>query len=41
LLDYYGRQGKLASVDGLGTAEEIFARVRDAIRRFRRNAIRR
>ena len=41
LLDYSGRQGKLASVDGLGTAEEIFARVRDAIRRFRRNAIRR
>lgn len=41
LLDYYGRQGKLASVDGLGTADEIFARVRDAIRRFRRNAIRR
>ena len=41
LLDYYGRQGKLASVDGLGTADEIFARVRDAIRRFRRNAFRR
>jgi adenylate kinase len=40
LLDYYGRQGKLASVDGLGTAEEIFARVQDAIRRFRRNATR-
>jgi adenylate kinase len=40
LLDYYGRQGKLASIDGLGTAEEIFARVRDAIRRFERNAIR-
>jgi adenylate kinase len=41
LLDYYGRQGKLASVDGLGTADEIFARVRDAIRRFRRHAMRR
>lgn len=40
LLDYYGRQGKLASIDGLGTAEEIFARVRDALRRFRRNAVR-
>jgi len=40
LLDYYGRQGKLASVDGLGTADEIFARVQDAIRRFRRNTIR-
>ena len=40
LLDHYGRQGKLASVDGLGTADEIFTRVQDAIRRFRRNAIR-
>lgn len=40
LLDYYGRQGKLASIDGLGTAEEIFARVRDALRRFQRNAVR-
>ena len=40
LLDYYGRQGKLASIDGLGSAEEIFARVRDAVRRFERNAIR-
>lgn len=40
LLDYYGRQGKLASIDGLGSADEIFARVRDAIHRFRRNAIR-
>lgn len=40
LLDYYGRQGKLASIDGLGTAEEIFTRVRDAIRRFERPAIR-
>ena len=26
LLDYYLRQGKLASIDGLGTAEEIFDR---------------
>jgi adenylate kinase len=40
LLDYYGRQGKLASIDGLGSADEIFARVRDAVRRFERNAIR-
>lgn len=40
LLDYYGRQGKLASIDGLGTADEIFSRVRDAVRRFERNAIR-
>ena len=36
LLAYYGRQGKLASVDGLGTAEEIFDRVKDAVRRFAR-----
>jgi adenylate kinase len=36
LLDYYGRQGKLACVDGLGTAEEIFDRVKDAVKRFDR-----
>jgi adenylate kinase len=36
LLDYYGRQGKLASIDGLGTADEIFERVRHAVGRFRR-----
>jgi adenylate kinase len=35
LLDYYARQGKLASIDGLGTADEIFGRVRDAVERFR------
>jgi len=34
LLDYYGRQGKLASIDGLGSADEIFERVKDAVRRF-------
>jgi len=28
LLDYYGKAGLLASVDGLGTVEEIFARLR-------------
>jgi adenylate kinase len=38
LLDYYGRQGKLASIDGLGTADEIFARVKAAVRRFERAA---
>ncbi|WP_293368698.1 adenylate kinase [Nevskia sp.] len=27
LLDYYGRQGKVATVDGIGTMEEIFARI--------------
>lgn len=34
LLDYYERQGKLASIDGLGTADEIFERVKAALRRF-------
>jgi adenylate kinase len=34
LLDYYSRQGKLASIDGLGTAEEIFERVKAAVERF-------
>lgn len=38
LLDYYNRQGKLASIDGLGTADEIFERVRLAVERFRRRA---
>lgn len=36
LLKYYGRQGKLASIDGLGTADEIFERVKAAVERFRR-----
>ncbi|MFM8734231.1 MAG: adenylate kinase [Pirellulales bacterium] len=38
LLDYYGRQGKLASIDGLGTADEIFDRVKAAVRRFERES---
>lgn len=38
LLDYYARQGKLASIDGLGTAEQIFDRVRAAVRRFEQAA---
>lgn len=37
LLDYYHRQGKLASVDGLGTADEIFERVQAALERFARD----
>lgn len=41
LLDYYARQGKLASIDGLGTAEEIFDRVRAALDEFGRAAGRR
>ena len=36
LLDHYGRQGKLACIDGLGSADEIFDRVRDAVTRFER-----
>jgi len=36
LLEYYGRQGKLASIDGLGTADEIFDRVKAAVKRFER-----
>ncbi|MGI9176512.1 MAG: adenylate kinase [Pirellulales bacterium] len=38
LLDYYGRQGKLVSIDGLGNADEIFARVEAAVRGFERAA---
>jgi len=34
LLDYYGRQRKLVSVDGLGTADEIFGRVQAAIESY-------
>ena len=34
LLEYYGRQGKLASIDGLGSADEIFDRIRVAVVRF-------
>ena len=38
LLDYYQRQGKLASIDGLGTADEIFGRVRQAVERFEKRS---
>lgn len=41
LLNYYARQGKLASIDGLGSADEIFARVRLAVERFRAGSRRR
>jgi len=41
LLDYYQRQGKLASIDGLGTADEIFERVKAALRRFAQHGARR
>jgi adenylate kinase len=41
LLDYYQRQGKLASIDGLGTADEIFERVKAALRRFAQHGVRR
>ncbi|MFM7291722.1 MAG: adenylate kinase [Planctomycetia bacterium] len=36
LLEYYGRQGKLASIDGLGSADEIFERIKAAVKRFER-----
>lgn len=36
LLEYYGRQGKLATIDGLGDADEIFGRVKQALERFKR-----
>jgi adenylate kinase len=38
LLEYYQRQGKLESIDGLGRSEEIFDRVMQAVRRFERRA---
>ena len=38
LLEYYDRQGKLACVDGLGAADEIFERVKVAVKRFERAA---
>lgn len=41
LLDYYQRQGKLASIDGLGTADDIFERVKAALRRFAQPGVRR
>jgi adenylate kinase len=41
LLAYYQRQGKLASIDGLGTADEIFERVKAALRRFAQHGVRR
>ena len=37
LLEYYDRQGKLACIDGLGTADEIFDRVKAAVVRFERD----
>lgn len=36
LLEYYDRQGKLACIDGLGTADEIFDRVKAAVAGFGR-----
>jgi adenylate kinase len=31
LLDYYGKRGALASIDGLGTVDEIFGRARKVL----------
>ena len=38
LLHYYDQQEKLATIDGLGDADEVFARVRRALARFGRRA---
>jgi adenylate kinase len=38
LLEYYARQGKLATIDGLGDADEIFGRVKKALERFKRGS---
>ncbi len=35
LLDYYGKAGLLCSIDGLGTVEEIFQRIRAVLDRIR------
>ncbi len=31
LLEYYRKQGKLVAIDGMGTIEEVFAKIADAI----------
>lgn len=31
LLDYYGRQGLLKVIDGMGSVDEIFARIKEAL----------
>lgn len=36
LLHYYDQQGKLATIDGLGDADEVFGRVQRALARFGR-----
>ncbi|MEO1992012.1 MAG: adenylate kinase [Pirellulales bacterium] len=38
LLDFYSGQGKLASIDGLGQADEIFERVKLAVDKFDRKS---
>lgn len=38
LLDFYSGQGKLASIDGLGHADEIFERVKLAVDKFDRKS---
>lgn len=38
LLHYYDQQGKLATIDGLGDADEVFGRVQRALARFGRRA---
>lgn len=40
LLEYYQRQGKLESIDGLGGTDDITGRVMEAVRRFELRAAR-
>lgn len=40
LLHYYDQQGKLATIDGLGDADAVFARVQRALARFGRRGSR-
>ena len=40
LLEYYARQEKLATIDGLGDADDIFGRIKIALGKFARDASR-
>ena len=35
LLDYYGQRGLLESVDGMGTPDEVFERIKECVERRR------
>jgi adenylate kinase len=34
LLDYYQKEGRLASINGIGTTDEVFDRIRSALQKF-------